>query len=78
MINRGREGNRGDRGNEGTVLKGEEKKEKILIIINNNNNNNNNNKLLLFRQALYLSSNIISFQILKCFYQLFPCSCTSL
>ena len=34
MINRGREGNRGDRGKEGTVLKREEKKEKIIIIIN--------------------------------------------
>ena len=33
MINRGREGNRGDRGNKGTVLKREEKKEKIIIII---------------------------------------------
>ena len=33
MINRGREGNRGDRGKEGTVLKREEKKEKIIIII---------------------------------------------
>ena len=33
MINRGREGNRGDRGKEGTVLKREEKKEKLLIII---------------------------------------------
>ena len=35
MINRGREGNRGDRGKEGTVLKREEKKEKIIIIIIN-------------------------------------------
>ena len=33
MINRGREGNRGDRGKEGTVLKREQKKEKIIIII---------------------------------------------
>ena len=33
MINRGREGNRGDRGKEGTVLKREEKKEILLIII---------------------------------------------
>ena len=33
MINRGREGNRGDRGKEGTVLKREKKKEKIIIII---------------------------------------------
>ena len=33
MINRGREGNRGDRGKEGTVLKREQKKEKLLIII---------------------------------------------
>ena len=33
MINRGREGNRGDRGKEGTVLKREEKKEKLVIII---------------------------------------------
>ena len=33
MINRGREGNRGDRGKEGTVLRREEKKEKIIIII---------------------------------------------
>ena len=33
MINRRREGNRGDRGKEGTVLKREEKKEKIIIII---------------------------------------------
>ena len=33
MINREREGNRGDRGKEGTVLKREEKKEKLLIII---------------------------------------------
>ena len=33
MINRGREGNRGDRGKEVTVFKREEKKEKIIIII---------------------------------------------
>ena len=31
MINRGREGNRGDRGKEGTVLKREEKNKKVLI-----------------------------------------------
>ena len=33
MINRGREGNRGDRGKEGTVLKREEKNKKVLIKI---------------------------------------------
>ena len=33
MINRGKEGNRGDRRKEGTVLKREQKKEKIIIII---------------------------------------------
>ena len=35
MINRGREGNRGDRGKEGTVLKREKKKKIIIIIIIN-------------------------------------------